>query len=480
MYESSNEHLGELLKPRSIALAGISLSNPDHWTTGFFRCLVEFDFRGPMYLVNPRGGEVRGFKVYRNFGDIPDSVDYVISTVGMQASRRLVEECAEKGVKVIHFCTAGFSETGEKDAIRLETELVEVAKEKGIRIIGPNCMGVYCPQSRLSFGIDFPKESGPVALLSQSGGNAASVVRQAASRGIRFSKVVSYGNASDLNESDFLEYLADDPSTTVIAMYTEGIKDGKRFRQTLEHAAREKVVVLLKGGVSQGGARAAAGHTGALAGSEVIWTSLCKQLGVIQVYSLEELVDVLETLQFMPLPEGRRVAMFGAGGGNSVLIADEFEKRGIEVPPLPEELRTRIRRFSPAAGNIFRNPIDYSQNFMEPDKLGELVSTISRWEGIDFLVGFLDLTGFVGGPTSREWVDGFEGMLKAAEACTKPVAIVMQLSAVPEDAQGILALSRRAVRAQFPIYLSFSGAASGIGLVLDHQEHRTGGPKARR
>ena len=474
MYESRNEHLEDLFKPRSIALAGISLSNPDHWTTGFFRSLVEFDFRGPMYLVNPRGGEVEGYKVYRNFDDIPDTVDYVISTVGMQASRSLVEECAGKGVKVIHFCTAGFSETGEKDGIRSETELVEVAREKGIRIIGPNCMGVYYPLSRLSFGIDFPKESGPVALLSQSGGNAASVVRQAGSRGIRFSKVVSYGNASDLNESDFLEYLADDPSTTVIAMYTEGVKDGNRFRQALDRAANEKVVVLLKGGASEGGARTAAGHTGALAGSEVIWSSLCKQLGVIQVCSLEELVDVLVTLLFMPLPEGRRAAMFGAGGGNSVLIADEFEKMGIDVPPLPEELRTRIRRFSPAAGNIFRNPIDYSQNFMETDKLTELVSTISRWEGIDFLVGFLDLSGFVGGPTSREWVDGFDAMLKAAKACMKPVAIVMQLSAVPEDAQGILALSQRAVRARFPIYLSFRGAASAIGLLLDSQKHRTG------
>ncbi|MFC1895796.1 CoA-binding protein [Thermodesulfobacteriota bacterium] len=476
----SNEHLGQIFEPRSIALAGISLSDPSHWTTGFFESLVEFDFKGPMYLVNPRGGKVGEFKVYRRFGDIPDTVDYVISTVGMQASRGLVEECAGKGVKVIHFCTAGFSETGEEDAIRLESELVAVAKEMGIRIIGPNCMGVYCPQSRLSFGSDFPKQSGPVALLSQSGGNATSIVRQAGARGIRFSKVVSYGNACDLNESDFLEYLADDPSTTVISMYTEGVRNGTRFRQALEHAARQKVVVLLKGGVSEGGARAAAGHTGAMAGSEAIWSSLCRQLGVIQVCSLAELVDVLETLLFMPLPKGRKVALFGAGGGNSVLIADEFEKMGLALPPLPEALRREIREFSPAAGNIFRNPIDYSQNFMETDKLEALVNTISRWEGVDFLVGFLDLTGFVGGPTSSEYVAGFDGMLKAGQRCTKPVAMVMELSTVPEDAQGVVALSQMAVRSKLPIYLSFGGAARAIRSVLDCRQRQRNASEVRK
>ena len=467
MNKLSNKHLGQLLEPRSIALAGISISNPNHWTTGFFKCLVEFDFRGPLYLVNPRGGEVRGFKVYRSFDDIPDTVDYVISTVGMQASRGLVEECSRKGVKVIHFCTAGFSETGDKDGIRLEIELVALAKEKGIRIIGPNCMGVYSPRSRLSFGPDFPKESGPVALLSQSGGNAAGLVRLAAARGIRFSKVVSYGNACDLNESDFIEYLTHDPSTTVIAMYIEGVKDGPRFRQALKRAAKEKAVVLLKGGVSEGGARAATGHTGAMAGSDVIWSSLCKQLGIIQVRSLEEMVDVLETLLFMTIPAGRKAALFGAGGGNSVLIADEFEKRGIEVPPLPEALQMNIREFTQAAGNIFQNPIDYSQNFMETDKVAKVVDILSDWEEIDFLVGFMDLTGFSGGPTSREWVTGFDAMLKAGQNCTKPMAMVMHLSSVPEDAQGIQVLSQKSIGLKFPTYLSFRGAASGISLVLD-------------
>jgi acyl-CoA synthetase (NDP forming) len=479
MSKLNRKDLGLIFEPHSIALAGISLTNPNHWTRVFLESLLEFAFEGPIYLVNPRGGELKGFEVYRSLRDIPDAVDYVISTVGAKASPRLVEECAIKGVRAIHFCTAGFSETGEEEGVRLEAQLAEVSEEKGIRIIGPNCMGIYCPRSRLSFGVGFPKESGPVALVSQSGGNAASIVNQAGWRGVRFSKVVSYGNACDLNESDFIEYFAADPDTTVIALYLEGVKDGSKFHRVLERAAEEKVVVLLKGGLSEGGARAVAGHTGALAGNEVTWNALCKQLGIIRVYALEELVDELETLLFMPVPQGRNVALIGAGGGNSVLIADEFEKRGLKVPPLPEELRKLIREFSPAAGNIFRNPIDYSQTFMEAGKLGEVVNIISRWKGIDFLIGFLDLSGFAGGAAAAQWVDGVDGMLEASRKSSKPMAMVMQLGTVPEDAKAVLALSQRFIQAQLPTYLSFSGAANSINLMLTHNENRGGGLEAR-
>lgn len=470
MSKLSSEGLGPIFCPRSVALAGISITNPNHWTRVFLDSLIEFGFDGHIYLVNPKGGEIKGLKVYQSLSDIPNIVDYVISTVGAKAAPRLVEECAVKGVKAIHFCTAGFGETGEEEGVELEAQLVTASREKGIRIIGPNCMGIYCPESRLAFGPDFPKESGRVAFISQSGANATSVVRQASWRGVRFNKVVSYGNACDLNESDFLEYLATETDTDVIAAYIEGVRDGKRFRQALERVAKEKMVILLKAGVSEGGARAAAGHTGALAGSEATWDSLCRQLAIVRVHSLEELADMLVTWSlFKPLPEGRNVALIGAGGGNCVLIADEFEKRGLKVPSLPEEIRRRIREFSPAAGNIFRNPIDYSQNFIEVDKLGEVVSIISQWQGVDFIVGFLDLSGFSGNGGLSPWVDA---MLKASQRSAKPVAMVLQLSTVPEDAEEILTLAKKLVLLQLPIYLSFRSAANSINLMLTYNENR--------
>ena len=159
MASLSFDSLEPIFHPRSIALAGITVANPEHWTRTFFDSLIASKFNGPLYLVNRRGGEIGGRKVYHSLKDIPSSVDHVISTVPAKAAPGLVEECAGKGVKAIHFCTAGFGETGEEEGARLEAELVEVSRRKGIRIIGPNCMGIYCPESRLSFQGNFPRIS---------------------------------------------------------------------------------------------------------------------------------------------------------------------------------------------------------------------------------------------------------------------------------------------------------------------------------
>ncbi|MFC1904740.1 acetate--CoA ligase family protein [Chloroflexota bacterium] len=471
MSNVTKNSLDFLFHPHSIALAGITVADPSHWTRVFLDALLEFKFERPIYLVNPKGGEIGELKVYPRLEDIPDAVDYVISTVPAKAGPGLIEECARKGVKAIHFCTAGFAETDEEEGVRLEAQLVKLARTTGIRLIGPNCMGIYCPQSRISFHTPFPKESGSVGVISQSGGNALSIVSQVRWRGVRFSKMISYGNACDLNESDFLEYLAADDDTKIIALYIEGVKDGRRFRQALQKAAREKVVVLLKGGATEGGARAAAGHTGSLAGSDATWDSLCQQLGVIRVRSLEELVDTLVTLVFMPLPRGRRVALIGCGGGASVLVADDFEKRGLIIPPLPQELRNQIREYTQIAGNIFRNPIDYSQSMREIDNVVKTVGIISRWEDIDSVVGFMvpSLLSPKVMPLLFQMVDG---MLEAHRASSKPMAMVIVPGMLPEEAQNTFPLIQKCVDSGLTVYSSYAGAAVAINLVLSHNENR--------
>jgi acyl-CoA synthetase (NDP forming) len=469
MSDFNNESLQPLFYPASIALAGITVDNPQHWTRTFLDALLEFQFKGPLYLVNPKGGEIRGIKVYRKFADVPQNVDYVISTVPAKAAPGLIEECAHKGVKAVHFCTAGFSETGEEEGMRLEAQLADLSRSTGIRIIGPNCMGIYCPGSRMSFNIDFPKESGPVGFISQSGGNTSGLIRRVMSRGVRFSKVISYGNACDLNESDFLEYLAADPETTIIGLYIEGVKDGKRFRQMLHEAAKEKAILLLKGGITEGGARAAASHTGSLAGSDVIWDSICKHLGVIQVHSLDEFADILVTLRFMSAPRGRRVALIGGGGGSSVLIADEFERSGLKVPPFPQEMRNRIREFTPIAGNILRNPIDYSQNMTEPEKLLRTVHIISRWEEIDFLILFLELAWVTLDEMDRMHKI-IDGMLAESRAALKPIAIVVQTDISPEQVKKAYSFVQKCSSSELPVYYSFASAANAINLVLSRNE----------
>src|SRR5262249_49929056 len=200
------------------------------------------------------------------------------------------DDAAAKGVKVIHFFTAGFSETGDEERGGLERLVLEKARAAGIRIIGPNCMGLDAPESGLSFMPGFPTHAGDTAFISQSGANAGEFVRYAGARGVRFSKVASYGNAADLNECDFLEYAAQDPETRRIFGYIEGVRDGRRFVKVLKEAAGRKPVVILKGGITEAGSRAANSHTGSLAGSIEVFDALCRQAGALRARTMEDAV----------------------------------------------------------------------------------------------------------------------------------------------------------------------------------------------
>ncbi len=459
-----------LFHPRSVALAGVTVTNPEHWTRTFFESLVEFGCT-PLYPVNPKGGEIDGYKIFLSLKDIPGNIDYVISTVPARVAPSLVQEGFEKGVKAIHFCTSGFAETGEEEGIRLEAELKEAGRRTGIRLIGPNCMGIYCPTARLSFQAAFPKESGPVSFISQSGGNATGLVSQAMLRGVRFSKVISYGNACDLNESDYLEYLTDEPETSIICLYVEGIRDGNRFSQALQRAAGKPEVLLIQGGVTEGGARATAGHTGSLAGSEATWDALCRQLGVIRVHSMDEMTDILVTLLFLRLEKGRRAGLIGFGGGASVLITDKFEKTGLKVPLLPQKLRDQIRAYTHIAGNILRNPIDYSQTVDDVAKLSTTASIVSQWDGIDFVVGFLTPERASPG-TKRLLFNIIDGISQGSRAGSKPMGLVVEPSLRPEEASYIFPLIQRGVASGLPVYFSFDGVASAINTVLNYYENR--------
>lgn len=356
------EHpLDAIWRPRATAIVGVS-SNPErNRGGGFLQAIMEQGYheRHGLYPVNPKMTEVAGLRCYPSLLDCPDPVDHVISQVPASVGPLLAEHCIAKGVRSIHFFTAGFSETGDAERATLEREVLGKLKAAGIRVIGPNCMGLYVPGVGLAFMGQFPKESGNVFLLSQSGANAGDIVGGLARRGVRFSKVVSYGNGADLDAQHFFDYAAWDPQTEVVIAYIEGVKDGRAVFEAMKRCAAIKPTIVLKGGLSAAGARAANSHTGSLAGSVDVFEALCRQAGAIRAENMDELHDLVVAMTTnLKSIRGTGVALVGGGGGFAVLSADAIAAAGLDTPPLPEETQERLREFIPIAGTSVRNPVD--------------------------------------------------------------------------------------------------------------------------
>ena len=356
--------LDYVFHPRSIAIAGIS-SKENHRGGSFASALQDIGFRGPIFLIHPTATAIRGFKCYRSLMDVPDEVDYVISSVPARAVAGLLEDCIKKNVKVLHMYTAGFTETGDAGRANMEQAIVARAREAGIRLIGPNCMGLYVPSARLAMMPDQLPEAGPVGMISQSGVNAGEFVRNAIPRGIRCSKVISFGNGSDLKAADFFDYMAEDPETEVIASYLEGIQEGPRLAKAIRTAAAVKPVAILKAGRTEAGSRAASSHTASLAGSLQIFDGLCKQAGVVRVESMDELVDMAVTFRFVKRLAGPNIVVVGGGGGASVLAADDLAAAGLKLPPLLPETQEALAKVTHEAGTSIRNPIDTTSLWQE-------------------------------------------------------------------------------------------------------------------
>lgn len=385
--------LDPIFRPRATAIIGVSSKQTS--MPSFLHALMEQGYheRHALYPVNPKMDEVAGLRCYPSLLACPDPVDHVISQIPARGVLDLVDECVKKGVRSLHLFTAGFSETGSADMADMEREIVRRLQAGGVRLIGPNCMGLYVPSSGLSFFSDFPRQTGPVMVISQSGGNAAEIVYSLAARGIRFSKVVSFGNGPDVDAAELLRYAAGDPETTIVTMYVEGVKDGRAFFDALAACAAVKPVLILKGGLSEVGARAAASHTGSLAGAAEIFDAVCRQTGAWRVESLDELSDLVVALSTgLGAVEGRRATFMTGGGGMAVLSADVLARYGIDLPELPDGVQAELREFIPEAGTGVRNPVDAAIGFQVGDQAGRALRLFAA-EGVDVVVCNMGLPG---------------------------------------------------------------------------------------
>jgi acyl-CoA synthetase (NDP forming) len=450
--------------PSSVAIAGVG---PATAGKNYLESLLDSGFKGKIYPLNPRGGEISGMPVYPNIKDVPEPVDYVISCVPADMTPQLVEDCTENKAKVLSLFTAGFSETGTEQGRRLEAEICRLAQKGRLRLIGPNCMGVYSPKAGLSFVSDFPRETGRVAFVCQSGGNTIYFVRLATQRGVRFSKVISYGNACDIDESDLFEYLIDYDETDIIAAYIEGVKDGRRFYRTMTRLTARKPVVILKGGCTEAGARTAASHTGSLTGSDEAWDGLLRQAGAFRVNTLEEMVDMVVTFLFLPLPKGRRVAMVGGGGGASVLASDACNANGFTVPSIsPKTVDTITGFLETSAGVILTNPIEFT---MSPEASYNTARSLLSLDATDLLLGNC-VFGQHPWPIYDLWFDFFcDTVIRLHANADKPIGVILQ-SGIPSQEEHFLAIQRRLVEAAIPVYYSMSNACRAIDRFLRYYQ----------
>lgn len=477
--ETRPASLDEIFRPRSVAVAGVSLNQPGFASVGLGFLLGVQEMEHPaVYPINPKYDEIEGLRCYASVLDIEGPVDHVVSSVPAHIAPKLVDDCVAKGVRSIQFFTAGFSETGEDDMASLEREIVGRAKAGGIRVFGPNCMGLYVPESKLSFMPGFPKEPGNVGFLSQSGGNTVDMIFTSAPRGIRFSKAVSYGNAADVNESELLEYFADDPATDIVAAYIEGVKDGRRFVGALRKAAATKPVVVLKGGRTSSGTRAVMSHTASLAGEYQVFEALCRQANGVTVTSVEEAVDLLVAFRFLqpnrgrPRPAGHTpgVAVVGGGGGFSVFAADQVDDAGLTCPELPQSAQDKLREFTPVAGTSVRNPVDTILLFEAP-ALERTLTALGEAENIDVTVYHTSVSwggnrrsnvmsgGLSPGELMRSTI---EQMDAARENTGTPIALVLRPPLDVEGMERTIEFQEMLWRAGFPVFGALPRAANAI------------------
>jgi len=385
-----------IFNPNAVAIIGVSSDDGGAgFGSGILLSINAMGFSGRIYPVNPKGGTFAGLDFYKSVEDIPGEFDLAIIAVAAKFVPEVLEACRRKGAAGAEILSSGFTELTSQEGKELEREIKKIAG-RGIRVIGPNCFGIYSPRSGLTFlpNPALPRETGPVAFLSQSGGMASDFASMGKWFGVRFSKVVSFGNGADLRETELLHYLSSDPETKVISMYAEGVEDGDGFFRTIRCVCREKPVIIYKGGLSTAGQRAVVSHTASMGGNRVIWPSALKQANAVQVQSMPEMAQASLAFSLLPKRRFHGISVIGGGGALGVASCDAAESFGMEIPPFSPDLKTRIEDFLPRPGANGGNPIDVANPHVAPKVLKEVLCLAAEDPRIDLQIMILLLHHF--------------------------------------------------------------------------------------
>lgn len=390
--------LDRIFKARSIAVIGASNTSPK-WGFRMVNTPLTTGYRGAVYPVNPNEKTICGLPSYANVRDIPCEVDMAIIVVPASAAPGAMADCAAKGIKGVVMITAGFAETGEEGK-KLQDEVTAIAKKAGIRFVGPNGMGIFSSAVNLSLCFNTAPKIGKIAFVSQSGTFGHLLAETASDKGYGMSKFISIGNQADLKAADYLEYLIEDEDTGAIVFYMEGFKDGRRFFEVARRAVKKKPIIIYKAGKTPAAVRATMSHTSSIAGSDIVFDTMCKQVGIIRAYETMQGFDMAEALVSMPLPKGNRIGIIGSGG-QGVVTSDNCESLGLQIPMLDEDTRMKLKQGLPPHAPIPTNPVDFAGAMRTAKDEAKIADMLAQIDYIDGIITNIPIFRFAPGSTSE-------------------------------------------------------------------------------
>ena len=420
--------------PKGVVIIGASAS-PEKLGYGVTRNLIQSGYAGAIHLVAQKSGEIFKKTVHTNLQDVPDPVELAILIVPTSATPQAIEDCGKRGVRAAIIVSAGFREAGEEGAA-LEQRCVEAAQRYGVRLLGPNCIGVidtHLPLDTTFLQPPMPAQ-GNIGFISHSGAFAAAIIDWAREQGFGFSRIVSLGNQADVNETDMLPLLADNPHTKVIAMYMEGISDGKRFIRIASETARKKPIVALKVGRFESGQKAAASHTGALAASDTTFDAAFEKAGVLRAETAEQMFDWARALETCPLPNGNRISILTNAGGPGVIAADALEREGLALAALSESTQKALVAALPPAASV-HNPVDMLAS-ASPEQYADCLRLLLADENVDAVMVILPP------PPMFTAEDVAKRIVASAGESTKPVVVALMGSTLVKSANDTFQAAR--------------------------------------
>ena len=468
------ENLRRAFNARTVAVIGDKKIGGYMWLRAMKR------FTGKLYSVQIDPNEIPAIEAmgvvnYKTLAEVPEPVDYAVSAVPRQVAPRILKDCVDNKVGGIGFFTSGFSETTEELGIRLERQLKELALGSDIALVGPNCMGLYNPAIGMC---NFPDLNvgavGNVCFISQSGTHTINFSSQAPLRGLRINKAASIGNVLMIEAADYIDLMADDPNTRTIGMYIEGVRDGRRFFESLRRAAARYPVAVWKGGMTEAGARATFSHTGSLATPAVVWNSMVRQAGAVSVFGLDAMLDTMEMLARGRVMAGRRMGLVAMTGGQSVVITDTFAGAGLEVPTLSDSSYDELKSFFNIIGGSYRNPLDAGGTIgggVNTGNLARILEILDRDPVIDAIV--LEIGT---GMRAHRWaahedelLSLLEGIKAFNERTKKPFVVILH----PANVDAIVARAKQLAREHgLVVFESFERSAAALRASYDYWSMR--------